>query len=551
MQASNCLTREQRDLLLAVFSDCREFYTSRRAYDCDYKSLSRASLLDLYTGWKSFNASLSSGSWDVEVPILTNWPFSVARSTSDSVRAIRQVLGLYSRLEGNAATDSAIIGFKERVSSTRSSLPKPYVETARNLIRSWLGPAPCLLDLHPKHGPGAVAEGLKNWEKVNFAYTFRQLERVGGEQLLYLNDGHKMHEPRDMKVLKHAITRVICVPKDFMKPRIISAEPQTMQFLQQGVARYMMATVEHLCPYIRFRDQTVNAMLAKRGDEVATLDMSDASDRVSRRIVRQLFPNDWAELLFSLRSGFSKLPDGTVVPLRAFAPMGSALCFPVEAIVFAAVTVAVLCHIDGGSWFSKEKRKLVGIYGDDIIVPRDAGEAVLAVLRATGFTPNVAKCCLNGFFRESCGAEWWRGDDVTVVRPRSLSPLYSPQDTYVSCAEMPMALHAKRLYETGFLNAAQWLADRCVFPVAIGDGPGYMPSGLNWKKPGKFRWNPKYQRLEQQTTCCSEQQARSYVGDSYAALFLGLCSGWQSHQVCRPRIKPKTTWVLASPLSER
>jgi hypothetical protein len=336
-----------------------------------------------------------------------------------------------------------------------------------------------------------------------------------------------------------------------MKPRIISAEPQTMQFLQQGVARYMMATVEHLCPYIRFRDQTVNAMLAKRGDEVATLDMSDASDRVSRRIVRQLFPNDWAELLFSLRSGFSKLPDGTVVPLRAFAPMGSALCFPVEAIVFAAVTVAVLCHIDGGSWFSKEKRKLVGIYGDDIIVPRDAGEAVLAVLRATGFTPNVAKCCLNGFFRESCGAEWWRGDDVTVVRPRSLSPLYSPQDTYVSCAEMPMALHAKRLYETGFLNAAQWLADRCVFPVAIGDGPGYMPSGLNWKKPGKFRWNPKYQRLEQQTTCCSEQQARSYVGDSYAALFLGLCSGWQSHQVCRPRIKPKTTWVLASPLSER
>jgi hypothetical protein len=329
----NVLTGEQRSILLAVFRDCKDYYHNRRDYDSDYQSLSRASLDELYNGWKSFNSQLASGSMEVTVPVITRFPFSVARSTSDSVRAIRQVLGLFTRLEGFCDSDPALSAYRQRVSAARAKLPDVYVEVARSLVKAWLGPAPSLLDLRPQHGPGAVAEGYKQWEKAHFKYTFRQLRPYGAE-LLYLNGRHLAEEPRNLQELRHPITRVICVPKDFSKPRIISAEPCVMQFLQQGVARYMMSVLEQRCPYLNFRDQSVNAILSKKWDAVATLDMSDASDTVSRRIVRQLFPADWADLVFSLRSHFAELPDGTRVPLRAFAPMGSALCFPVESVIF-------------------------------------------------------------------------------------------------------------------------------------------------------------------------------------------------------------------------
>lgn len=552
--ASNGLNRSQRDLLLAVFSDCREYYTNRRDFDNDYKSLSQASLQDLYHGYKAFNKALVSGSFEVEVPILTHFPFSVARSTSDSVRAIRQVLGLYTRLEGHSDTASALSAYAGRVSASRGRCPEHLVRTARDLIASWLGAAPELMDLHPQHGPGAVAEKYDMLQKAMPHYTFRQLTNVGGDDLLYLNARHREMAPRPLTTLKHPITRVVCVPKDLMRPRIISAEPCVMQFLQQGVARYMMKVLEFRCPYLNFRDQSINARLSANWDDVATLDMSDASDTVSRRIVRQLFPADWVKLLFSLRSHFARLPDDTLVPLRAFAPMGSALCFPVESVVFAAISVAAyleFCESEGEpSWLVKQRKNLK-VYGDDIIVPRVAGRFVIECLRECGFLPNVSKCCFEGFFRESCGAEWWKGHDVTVVRPRSLNPIHIPVNSREIGDAMPMALHAKALFQRGFVSAAQHLASLCDFPVALGDGPGYLPPLLSWPRPGRIRWNSKFQRGEQEAMLPIQVTMPSDAGTGWEFLFLGLSSAWRSELVLTPRVKPKRKWVLAAPLADR
>lgn len=547
----NDLTTDQRDFLLSVFKDGKEFYTSRADFDADYRSLCHASLGSLYAAWKAFNRDLAASA---EYPIVPGVLVHLSVDPYDAkpalIRFIRQVLGLFSRLEGHIDPSDALRNFAQRVSHARSRLPDPYVATARAFISSWLGPCPALLDLYPKHGPGAVAEGLKMHEKVHIPVYFRQLDRVGGLPLLYLNDTHQQMEPHpQLRVLKHPITRVISVPKDFSKPRIISAEPCAMQFLQQGVARYMMAALEQRCPYINFRDQNVNARLAAQWKDVATLDLSDASDTVSRRIVKQLLPDDWFALLSSLRSHFVKMPDGTIVPCRAFAPMGSALCFPVESLIFAAVTGSVLSSVDDGKLLRQQKH-LFRVYGDDIIVPRAAARAVMAVLRATGFLPNESKCCYNGYFRESCGAEWYKGVDITVVRPKSLNARAITPDR-ASPMEMPMALHAKALYSRGFLRAAQHLASLCDFPVAIGDGPGYYPSELAWPRPGRIRWNSKLQRCEQEAMLPVQGGLPSYTGDLYGALFLALSGGWSSERVLQPRLKPKTRWVAARPLSER
>lgn len=333
MQDLNGLTSFEQEVLLAVFKDCREFFPSRASYDCDWKVAAKVRLDDLYAEWKYVNTTLATGR-PVIPRLFPHWKVE-SLTTPRGVRAYRQLVGLFSRLERGVDPESALLAFKKRVSTTRSKLPRPYVPTAKALIASWLGAAPTLLELHPKHGPGAVAEGYKPLQKVHNSVYFRQLDAVGGPDLLYLNANHRTFEPRELKSFKHGITRVIAVPKDFSKPRIISAEPTTLMFLQQGVARYMMAVLEARCPYVNFRDQTVNARLSRDYTRVATLDMSNASDTVSRSIVRQLFPKDWADLLFSLRSHYARLPDGACVPLRAFAPMGSALCFSVESIVFA------------------------------------------------------------------------------------------------------------------------------------------------------------------------------------------------------------------------
>jgi hypothetical protein len=544
------LTHDQHRLLFAILKDCREFFPSRHAYDEAYKALSTVTLPALYQDWKAFNRFLVCGGDGVFTSALLPGWVVYLHSPAKEVRAMRQLLGVFSRLEGFCDETVALEAYRVRVSNARGRLPSGLDSRARDLIQAWLGPAPCLMDLIPRHGPGAVAESLKDpADKRHFRLMYPQLLPFGGSALVHLHDTHAAVEPHDLRIVKHPITRVIAVPKDFSKPRIISCEPLTMQFLQQGLCRFMMDRLEAMCPYVRFRDQSVNRNLA-RDLTLATLDLSDASDTVSRRHVAQLFPPDWRRLLFALRSHFAKLPDGTLVPLRSFAPMGSALCFPVEAVVFAATTVAAALAEKGEPWVRANKSR-IAVYGDDIIVPLDIARSVMTALKLSGFKPNEQKCCMHTLFRESCGAEWWGPGDVTVVRPRTLLGRDVNPDRHTTLGEMPMVSHAKALYTRGFSNAAQFLASLCTFPVAIGNGSGYAPSDLRWPNPGQLRWNRDLQRCEQQALLPVQVARPSDISSGYSMLFMHLVQGWRSEQVSIPRVKPKNRWVLASPLSER
>jgi hypothetical protein len=105
--------------------------------------------------------------------------------------------------------------------------------------------------------------------------------------------------------------------------------------------------------------------------------------------------------------------------------MGSALCFPIEAMVFLTV---VYYGIE-----QELKRRLtlkdimsfkgkVRVYGDDIIIPVDYVRSVNDALRLFGFKVNVNKSFWNGKFRESCGGDYYDGSDVTPVRVRRTFP---------------------------------------------------------------------------------------------------------------------------------
>jgi len=195
------------------------------------------------------------------------------------------------------------------------------------------------------------------------------------------------------------------VPKTAKTERSIAVEPLLNSFVQKGIDSEMRRLLRRFG--YDLSDQGRNSKMAKIGSEdgsLFTLDLSSASDTVSTALCRALLPEDWYAMLNRTRSATYKLR-GRVEPYHKFASMGNGFCFPLETLIFAA---AVRVTLPGD-----DRRHTV--YGDDIIAPTDSYDELVRLLRFCGFTPNEAKSFKEGPFRESCGADWHRGQDVRPV----------------------------------------------------------------------------------------------------------------------------------------
>jgi hypothetical protein len=212
-----------------------------------------------------------------------------------------------------------------------------------------------------------------------------------------------------------------------------------MQYVQQALFAGFVDGIEgnyYPRSFIDFQDQTPNQRLALKGSidgSLATLDLSEASDRVSNRLVRELFKRHphLGEAVDSCRSRKADVPGHGVRRLAKFASMGSALCFPMEAIVFLTIIFLGIerkLSEQKGSVHVLTRRDLkrfvgsVRVYGDDIIVPAEFAVSVASELEAFGLKVNRDKSFWTGRFRESCGKEYYSGFDVSIVRQRSVLP---------------------------------------------------------------------------------------------------------------------------------
>jgi hypothetical protein len=165
-------------------------------------------------------------------------------------------------------------------------------------------------------------------------------------------------------------------------------------------------------------------MLASMTNSAVTIDLSDASDMVSLKVVRDIFAGTELGFVLDLaRTKRVETADG-VYELSAFAPMGSGLCFPIETLVFAIVAISSCWNRTDAVTFRnirKYIRKLeLRVYGDDIIVHSDYAQSVIAAIEAMGAVVNHAKTCTYSSFKESCGVDAYGGLDVTPLRPRHL-----------------------------------------------------------------------------------------------------------------------------------
>jgi hypothetical protein len=288
-------------------------------------------------------------------------------------------------------------------------------------------------EIIPRHGPGAVATGERLDDKWAFArlyngihqlYPYYEYFIVGwGRELADRLDWYNSLERHESGVAK-----VVLVPKDSRGPRLISSEPLEYQWIQQGLGRKIMSHLESFWMTrgnINFEHQSTNQALALSSSldgSYATLDLNDASDRVSLELVEKIFGHGDLKLLLrclkACRSTATRLPNGDILPLKKFAPMGSALCFPVEAFVFWVIMVAAVSR--HYKMQPSEVGKRVFVYGDDIIIPTDWVSLCIQTLESCSLKVNKTKSCTTGNFRESCGVDAFKGVIVTPLRLRKL-----------------------------------------------------------------------------------------------------------------------------------
>jgi len=109
--------------------------------------------------------------------------------------------------------------------------------------------------------------------------------------------------------------------------------------------------------------------------------------------------------------------------------MGNGFTFPLQTIIFVSIVKA--CYRLLGISFSRRNGKPLnyGVFGDDIIVCREAYNYVCHALQLFGFIVNSDKSYNTGSFRESCGGDYWRGVDV---RGLYIKKLKTATDVYSS-----------------------------------------------------------------------------------------------------------------------
>jgi len=199
--------------------------------------------------------------------------------------------------------------------------------------------------------------------------------------------------------------RVTFVPKTAVVDRAIAIEPLMNIYAQLGIGALMRRKLNRFG--IDLSDQTPNqraALLGSKDGSLATIDLSSASDTVSKELVRLLLPDRWHFLLDLCRSKVGFL-DEQWFKYEKFSSMGNGYTFELETLIFWSLATSVCTSLN-------VEADEVLTYGDDIVVPVAAYDLLKRVLTFCGFSFNELKSFRMGPFRESCGKDYFNGIDV-------------------------------------------------------------------------------------------------------------------------------------------
>lgn len=433
-----------------------------------------------------------------------------------------------------------------------------HVELMRVVVEDLLGEFIDATRIVGRDGPGSNTERLTHDRKflavgqddivigflrrTNLRFGVSFSDQLFGEQLPdfdpydeFLDKG-KGRTAFSNNIRPDSSSELIFVPKDKRGPRSIALEPLGAMHLQLGLADLLRSIVEKRTRCIRLADQSQNQKLAREGSlfgNMATIDMSDASDLVHCDLVTQIFGNirvtfeegatvtasrSLSQLLGRLSTRKIKLPNGDIVSLWKYASMGNGLTFIIETIVFYASVIATLSRLHHGEKSLDElyNYPLVSIYGDDLIVPSGIYDPICDDLETLGLKVNRMKSFNTGPFRESCGKDYLYGQEVQPVylrkelhgklEPEKIISILGTANQLAASGYNTTADYLFSIIETNLggdplpwgTSESSFLNKWC-YPNGTPTNPGLLAQHieqLNKSLGVAYRWNKNLQRVE-------------------------------------------------------
>lgn len=372
---------------------------------------------------------------------------------------------LHARLHFNEANHDDLVTPLRESSDSRSEGDKERDRVLLDTLQATADRVVCSIGEYipdatgMRHGPGAVSEKVRT-SKFEFPSWTARLDRVFPESEFRFADlGKWLDSQYSQSIARQAVlavephSKLIAVPKTQKGPRLIASEPVSHQYTQQGIRGFLATSIGKslIGKSVTIENQIPSRELALKASATgshATIDLKAASDRMSCWVVERLMRVNHS-LLSALKSSRTldlvndidkKHP--RKIRLAKFAPMGSAVTFPVQSIFYACAAIAAVLATRMMDVSDRNIRKVASeviVYGDDIIIPTDSVKALFRLLERTWFKVNYSKSFTEGNFREACGIRAFRGHDVTPAyvlepfdetRPSSVSSVIEASNNF-------------------------------------------------------------------------------------------------------------------------
>lgn len=314
-----------------------------------------------------------------------------------------------------------MINFKLQYGTKAFRILEARLETIQSIVADVLGRAPDVVD--GRFGPGATRTVSKRDSHPLLKASRRDITRDAIPEF----ENSISYTSFEANIQPYSILdgcKLQLVPKTSFIDRVIAVEPTLNSWLQCGIGDEIvdrLRSVElYIKPYKGKLSTDIHGELAKTASktgELSTIDLSSASDRWSSKMVRLLLAKSdprWIALLESTRSPRYEL-DGEVKTLHKFMTMGNGFTFPLQTLLFYAVCRSVTTG-------------KVSVYGDDIIIPTRDVDLTISLLTEIGHKVNVDKSFSFGYFRESCGHDYFNGVETKKFKLKPIEG--TPHELY-------------------------------------------------------------------------------------------------------------------------
>lgn len=369
------------------------------------------------------------------------------------------------------------------VEGSRESRLAEFLGDVKRWMRWLLGPVPTVVD--GVFGPGATISDTS--DRVTLGHKMSSTPTYTTSALYYLvpwtgTAWAKACAAREDKVRSVPGNKYFSVPKTAIIGRPCAKEASINAYYQRGYGRVMAQRLRRRGIDLESaKDVHMQvACTASTDESYCTLDLTSASDTICAVLVETCTPDDWFEALDSLRAKYTEV-NGTNYRLEKFSSMGNGFTFELETSLFLSICLASHPELTPGVDLY--------VFGDDIIVPTYCADDVIWALRFCGFSLNDKKSFVKGPFRESCGGDYFNGDDV---RPYFLKESPNEPQQYMAFANGIRLLYDRvcRLSSSGnsrLLRAWHKATDLVALPARNCRGPRELgdivlhDSESNWR----------------------------------------------------------------------